>query len=188
MEKELKRRILFTLFGVVMLLFIIVGTSYALFSSSASGTKENTIKSGCLKVEVSDKGSINIKDAVPVTDEDGLKSTPYEFSITNTCNTNSFYMITLNVMNDSNLENLSKIKVSLSGDSYIEPTIESDLEETYLIDTKVKGVKKTYKLDTGTLAIGQTKNFKLCTWIDYSVEEISGKLENKVIINNTAQN
>ena len=187
MDKETKRRVRITVLGILGLVVTIIGISYAAFSANIVGKEINMVNTGCLKVDMTDNGSINIENAMPETDESGLSGDPYTFSIENTCSVNAYYDTTINVMNTSNLDNISKVKLALEGDSYLAPTMESNLQTGELLDTDITGVAKTYKLDEGYLRVGEKKTFSLRTWIDYDVEAIEGSLENKIIINSRAE-
>ena len=174
--------------GILGLVLLIIGISFAAFSTNLAGVQVQTMNTGCLKVDMTDTGSINLANAMPESDESGLSGDPYTYTITNSCTTDAYYIATINVMSGSNLDNLSKVKVALDGDSYLAPTIESNLSAGELLDDSVSGVSKTYKLDEGYLKVGETKTFELRTWIDYEVTSISGSLENKIIVNSTADN
>ena len=187
MNKETKRRIIILLIGIVGVFSLVIGVSYAMFNSSLASSKEQSIKSGCLKIDMIDSGSITINNAVPMTDDDGLNTIPYNFSITNRCTVDANYITTINIMNTSNKENASKIKVSLSGDSNIDPIIISKLPTEKLFE-KVEGVSSTYKLDEGYLKVGESKTFNVYSWIDYDVESFSGSIETKIIVNSIASN
>ena len=188
MDKETKRRAKITIMGILGLVLLIIGISFAAFSANLAGVQVQTMNTGCLKVDMTDEGSVNTDNAMPETDESGLSGDPYTYKITNSCTTDAYYTTTINVMNTSKLENAGKIKVALDGDSYLAPTIESSLPASELLDDTITGVLKTYKLDEGYLKVGETKTFELRTWIDYDVESISGGLENKIIINSVADN
>ena len=174
--------------GILGLVLLIIGISFAAFSTNLAGVQVQTMNTGCLKVDMTDTGSINLANAMPESDESGLSGEPYTYTITNSCTTDAYYIATINAMSGSNLDNLSKVKVAIDGDSYLAPTIESDLSAGELLDDSVSGVSKTYKLDEGYLKVGETKTFELRTWIDYDVTSISGSLENKIIVNSTADN
>ena len=182
MDKETKRKVKITLIGIIGIIILLIGVSFAAFSSDLAGVQIQSMQTGCLKVDMTDNGSVNMTNEAPTSDEDGLTKTPYTYTLTNTCTTDAFYTTTINVMNSSNLDNISKIKVSLEGDSYLAPTIESNLEEMASVDTSETNISKTYKLDEGYLKVGETKTFNLRTWIDYDVTNITGGLENKVIV------
>lgn len=188
MDKETKRRVKITILGMLGLVALIIGISFAAFSADLAGVRIQSMNTGCLKVDMKDEGSINIENAMPEPDESGLSSDPYTYTITNSCSVDAYFTTTLNVMNTSNLDNLSKIKVALEGDSYLEPTMISNLKVGELLDDSVTGVSKTYVLDEGYLKVGESKTFELRTWIDYDVTSISGGLENKIIIGSIADN
>ena len=188
MDNETKRKIGITLIGVIGVVVLLIGISFAAFSSDISGVEVQGIQTGCLKVDMTDNGNLNITNAAPMTNESGLTSNPYTYTITNSCTVDASFTATLNIMSGSNLDNLSKIKVALDGDSYLAPTMISNLTETELVDSSESSVVKTYSLDTGYLKVGESKTFDLRTWIDYDVESISGGLESKIIILSTASN
>ena len=187
MNREDKRRNRITILGILGVLALLIGTSLATFSTNLLGTKEQSINIGCLKVEMGDTGNLSLDNEVPITDEDGLDKTPYTYTLTNTCTVDAFYTATLNVINTSTIANLSKVKVALGGDSYLKPTLISNLEETELVDSSETNIAKTYILDEGYLVPNEVKTFNLRNWIDYDVEEISGSVSSKVIVKSEAK-
>ena len=186
MSKENKRKLKITIIGIIGMISLIAGISFAAFSATLTGVKNQSISTGCLKVEMTDNGSLSIQNAMPITDEEGLSSTPYVYTIENTCTVDAYYEATLNVMNGSNMSNLPKIKVALDGDSYLKPIKENKLPRATLLNAEAN-VINTYKLDEGYLRAGEEKTFNLRTWIDYDVESITGGLINKVIIQSEAR-
>ena len=187
MDKENKRRIKISLMGVFLVLLVLVGVSFAVFNADLSGEKVQSIKTGCLKVEMSDKGDVTIENASPETDEEGLEEDPYIYTIKNTCSVDAYYISTLNVTNNSNIDNISKIKVALDGDSFVAPTFVSDLEEIENVSDDTD-ISKTYKIDEGYLKVGEERTFNLRNWIDYNVESINGGLQSKIIVKSEARN
>ena len=172
--------------SILGVLLVLIGTSFAAFSVNLSGKKNQAINTGCLKVEMTDNGSLSLSDSYPLSDEEGMQIDPYTFTIENVCSIDAYYETTINVMNGSNLDNISKIKLSMDGDTNVEPIKESNLPQTTLVES-VTGVERTYKIDEGFLKVGEEKTFNLREWIDYDVEQMTGTLENKVIINSEAK-
>ena len=70
---------------MIVLAVVLVGTSYALWQITLTQESTNVVTTGCFNIEFKDKNSINLSNVVPVTDEDGKKLVPYEFTLTNTC-------------------------------------------------------------------------------------------------------
>lgn len=188
MKSEKTRRIVLLILGILITLTLITGVSYARFNNNLAGEKIQSINNGCLEVKMTDAGSITLDNAVPVSDEDGLKGAPYEFTIKNTCTIDAHYEITLNVMDPSNMDNVDKVKVALIGDGIVDPTIIGKLPTTKLLDDKTLGINATYKLAEATLSVGETKTFKLNQWIDYNTEEFTGDFVTKIIVNSTSEN
>ena len=73
---------------------LLIGVSFAAFSSDLAGTKIQGMQTGCLKVEMTDNGSVNMTNEAPISDEAGLAKTPYTYTLKNTCTTDAFYTAT----------------------------------------------------------------------------------------------
>ena len=72
MDKETKRRVRITVIGILGLVLLIIGISFAAFSTNLAGVQVQTMNTGCLKVDMTDTGSINLANAMPESDESGL--------------------------------------------------------------------------------------------------------------------
>ena len=84
MKTKLKNRIVFIIVGFCLLLS--VGVSYALWIVLKEQNTENKITSSCINMElVGVTEEINLSNAMPLTDTDGMNTTPYTFTIKNTC-------------------------------------------------------------------------------------------------------
>ena len=73
------------IFSMVITCFVvvltIVGVSYAYWKFSYISEKANTATTGCFKIELTDqKDEINLPNAYPITDEEGLKLKPFSFT------------------------------------------------------------------------------------------------------------
>ena len=47
---ENKKTLLFSVLGVILLLVVVIGVSYAMYTFSANGSKENVISTGTVSV------------------------------------------------------------------------------------------------------------------------------------------
>ena len=63
--------------GILGAISLVTGISFAVFSAFIEGNEVQSINTGCLKVEMSDNGSLNLTNAYPVSDSEGLTSDPY---------------------------------------------------------------------------------------------------------------
>ena len=72
--------------GIILLLVVGIGITFAYLESIGKQGVANTFTTGCLNVAIEKDGtSINVDDAVPVTDIEGLKQEGYTFTIKNNC-------------------------------------------------------------------------------------------------------
>jgi len=183
MDKEERVKTIRILLGIAGLILTVTGLTYASMYIKIESQKSNIIKSGCLKVAITDNGSVNLTNEMPKSDEEGLKQKAYEYTIENTCNLDAYYETTYNVLTKttSGLEN--KVKVAIKGDSYLPPVMVSNLGETTPLDTLSESVRKTYLADSGYLKANEKRSFQLYTWIDKDVTEFTGDYAAKLAVN-----
>lgn len=166
-------------------LVLVGGSSYAYLHYLIKGEETNLVKAGCLKVNVKELNNINLKDQVPIDDEEGKKLSPYSYTITNSCNLEAYYETTFNTLTSSNSSNDGNVKIYLTGDNYFEPTILTDFRQVTLID-KPSDVNTSYLIDSGYLKSGESKSFNIRMWIDYDATSFEGNFKSKVIVSSFA--
>ena len=97
MIRDDSKQVLLSVFGVALLIVAIVGISYAIFVFSAKSRVDNTVRSGGITVEYLEGDSvIDINDALPVSDEVGVKQTKsFDFQVSSAIrgNTTVFYEV-----------------------------------------------------------------------------------------------
>ena len=176
MTKE-KNKIILVIILILISLIALVGSSYALLTKSFK-SKKLSMEVGTLKIDFAEGNAINMVNAAPMTDSDGLKSMPYTFTITNGGDINSYYTV-------SNEEELAKtldtsyLRMKLTGsDGY---------------DSGIKTVKElgteTYKLvDETLLATGKSVTYELRMWISQDAgNDIQDKVyKSKIVVNGTS--
>ena len=186
-----KNQIVVSILGIMSLLLITVGVTYAIFTYTRLGTTDNTITTGTLKflyTENSKGGTgISITDAFPITDTEGKTLTGdnnvFDFKVegTNTGTEEIPYEVTLRKKSTSTLAE-SNVKVYLTdmeGDADTEilaPTLYSSLTQTN-VDVGDEVEKTIY---TGSVLGGELtylKEFRLRMWIDEesNQDDINGK-------------
>ena len=72
---------------IVGILCSILGVSYALFIKNLSGSNNNSLTATCFNVTFTDQNNIGLTNTYPLLDEEGKKLKPYEFTVTNNCDT-----------------------------------------------------------------------------------------------------
>ena len=115
-DKKKKTGLLLSILGVISLILITAGVTYAFFSYAKQGTTENTIRTGTITFVYNEKTStgLNIENALPKSDTVGMTENANGFEFTVTSNTPSTayidYIVTARKSADSTLpENQVKL-------------------------------------------------------------------------------
>ena len=87
MNKQRNQKKLSIYIALLIVVFCLMGVSFALFKFNASQATQNDITTlDCFEVEYSDvTDAISITNDYPISDAEGLKRTPYTFKIKNKC-------------------------------------------------------------------------------------------------------
>lgn len=140
--------------------FIVSGTTFALWQLTLKQETTNQITSGCFKMSFQDDNPINLQNAYPITDSDGKKLTPYEFTLENTCDSYVSYQINLEILNSSTFTADNNIKLQLQSNNpkllTTNTTVEPTLEEA----------RNSYHLETGYIKNKEKAQFNLRLWLD----------------------
>ena len=173
--------------GVLLAISLIIGVSYAYWRFTISQTGLNKLTSSCLELTLSKEGdAINLEKAYPITDEEGKKTTPYSFTIENTCDMFASYTITLEVTKESTLD--SNYIASMLNTNAIQTL--NKLEKTEASDDSL--YKEAYILGTGSLGNGDSEDYTLRLWMDEDVtvedDAMNKTFEAKVVITYSPSN
>ncbi len=170
LDDKKKRNILIT---IVLLIGIIaiIGVSYALWVLNLTQTGQNDIVSSCFNITFTDKNNISLQKAYPILDEEGKKLTPYEFIITNTCDSYASFNVNLEVLNTTTLTNNDAVKAMISSKTNdTETEITTSLLSGYKTTTKtLDNAKTSFNLTTGYLNAKESKMYTLRLWLDENV-------------------
>ena len=169
MDKK-KRNILIT---IVLLIGIIaiIGVSYAIWFLNLTQTGQNNIASSCFNITFTDKDNISLQKAYPILDEEGKKLAPYEFTITNTCDSYASFNVNLEVLNTTTLTNNDAVKAMISSKTNdTETEITTSLLSGYKTTTKtLDNAQTSFNLTTGYLKAKESKTYTLRLWLDENV-------------------
>lgn len=183
--------------GVIALLLVCVGTTYAFFTYTRTGTTSSTIQT--TEGEISfvyseDKAGVLLENAVPMTVEQGkaLLDT-YDFSITANMTTNAEILYQIRLVNTTAPEGemraipSSHIRLYLT-DGQDNPLLSSeqtptaDSDGTILMNNVItsgnEGILYTDTLETTPETPEATKTFKIRAWIDRSAGTIIDATDN----------
>ena len=179
---NIKRKYMSILLVLIMLVVFVVvlGSSYAFFTTTVKG-KEFVIYTGNLKVDYTKKTDvINVDNLYPMTNQEGLNTTPHEFIVTNNGSITARYQVRLELDNDNKNQipvEYIKLAYSIDNSTYSEPILLSNLNSN-LVFLKDIILEKT---KSNTIGI------KL--WIDINApNDIQGKEFKAQVVVDSIQN
>ena len=155
----------------IFLLAIVCGTSYAFLSQVITSKKNVEVTAGTFVINFKEKNTIDLKNAVPMTDQEGMNTESYVFSVNNTGSLDAKYDISLEE-NSNNTLDRKYVKYSIKeGDG--------EWSSPALLSTGLN-------LKTGrSLGSGATDSYEIKIWLDETAtNEVQGKTYGaKVVIN-----
>ena len=168
-------------YGLLITLFVFMGVSYAWFRLKLTQTNSNVIGTRtCLDTSLTEKTSkITLSDAFPISDEDGLKQTPFTFTLKNNCDSYVKVYITIDSTyrestNTSYLkDSYMKVNISPKGTTTSKSVI---LGEQTLTD--LDNNKKGYIIINTGLKANEEKSYDLRIWMDSAVTTEQGLNKN----------
>ena len=169
-----------------VILFVIsalVGVSYAYYIKSHNQEESNIVKTKCLNFSLTnEKNDIKLDEQYPIPDSEGRKLTPYQFTITNTCEQFISYNVNLEFLETTTMDS-SAVKVMINNEA---PVNLSTLESTSVsIDTS----KDSKILATGSLGSNDSVEYALRLWMDYGdsadTSSMNKVFESKIVVTAT---
>ncbi|MDO4375927.1 MAG: hypothetical protein Q4C33_01975 [bacterium] len=184
-NKKKRLKIYYTLLISVI---CIIGVSFAWFRLYLSQSEDNTLSSRtCFSTTLTeDTEKITLTNAFPLTNEDGLKLTPFTFTIKNNCDSYVKAYITIDseyrtsTSSSYLLDNYIKFNISNKGTT-TNPSLLLSSQKLIDLDDSDKG----YKILTTYLGANQEKSYDLRIWMDSEVttsQGLSKSWEGKVVV------
>ena len=168
-----KKKVLLIVIGVLLIVSVSIGLTYAYYMATVTQNGENVVKTDCFDITYADKDEISLSDSFPMRDADGANLTPYEFTIKNVCSTTQYYEVNLETLSTSTIDE-SKIKVKLDNKT---PYLYGS--DGYTSNKMISTAKNAIKLASGTLTANQEKTYDLRLWLDESVTTSTPNIINK---------
>ena len=162
---------------ILISIIALIGSSYALLTKSFKSEKLS-MQVGTLKVDFTEGNAITMDNAMPMTDENGMNTTPYTFTITNSGDVDAYYTVS-NEEELANTLDTNYLKMRLTGsDGY---------------DSGIKRLKdlgtSTYRIvDETSLATGKSVTYKLYLWISSDADNsVQDKIyKSKIVVSSTS--
>ena len=161
------KKTVITITSILAVLLVIIGVTYAYWLVTKTQTNQNIISAGCLDISLSgEKNDITLTNQFPMSDEDGMKLVPYEFTVTNNCTTSVDYQVNLESIGDSaNAIKTNAVKVALNNNIRLlteggntETTLSEAYESNMILYGTLAGSSDVTTEDTVT--------YELRIWID----------------------
>ena len=185
-KKEKKKVLILSIIGLIGLVIVTVGITYAVFTYTKLGTTDNTVTTGTLKFLYTEntgvKTGIKLTNALPISDTQGKAldgdNNVFDFSIeaTNTGTEAIPYEVTLRKKSTSTLQE-DYIKLYLTDRTEatekeeLEPTNFNKLTQTN-IDVGSEIEKTIYNGTVNGGEISYKKDFRLRMWIEETSNQI----------------
>jgi len=187
------KKITMIIISVIALMIVIFGVTYAYWVVTKSQKNQNLITAACIQFELSgESNDIQLLDQFPLSDADGLKLTPYEFTITNNCATELDFQIALeSIGTASTTVSQSALKVALyeketelskitprllSSFSTVDPTVSNAFTANKLLNGYLEGKSNSSTKDV--------KTYNLLIWVDENapVTESNKTFKSKITV------
>lgn len=198
MIRDDSKQVLLSVFGVALLIVAIVGISYAIFVFSSKSRVDNTVRSGGITFEYLEGDSvIDMNDALPVSDEVGVKQTKsFDFQVSSAIrgNTIVFYEVRAKSLTVDNKIDNQYVKIYLEkkdGDDFstvLSPTTFKENPNTSLTNISVD--TNTMLLYSGRFSgkkattTNYSDEFRLKMWLSdkYLIDDVSRSFKIKVLV------
>lgn len=171
MNKKSQITLILTIF---VLLIVVAGVSVAYFRKPVVQANNNVVSTlSCLNISLTDQtNAISLTNDYAITDEEGLKRTPYTFRVTNNCQ--NYIKVNINLESlpiASNKLNREYVKASLTevGSGPIIKKLDSSSNATPTIQNAESNTLRRLSLNSG-----EYKDFELRLWIDEDTTKEQG--------------
>lgn len=159
-----KYRISLIIITLMLVCTIFVATSYALWSVTEVQNDTNIVATGCFNATLTNDNPIALSNTYPITEASGLETTPYTFTITNTCSIAASYEISLESLAATNL-----------GGEYLRVSLDKQMSSLYSglenATTYFDSSKSAKQLNKGKLGAGESVTYDLRLWLDYDATQ-----------------
>ncbi len=177
------KKTILLIIGILLGISFLAGISYAYYIKSHSQEESNVVKTKCLNFSITnEKNDINLDEQYPIQDTEGRKLTPYQFTITNTCEQFISYNVNLESLEATTMDS-GAVKVMINNEA---PVNLSTLEST---SVSINTSKDSKILATGSLGSNDSVEYALRLWMDYGdsadTSSMNKVFESKIVVTAT---
>ena len=185
MEEDNSRKVFLSVLGVAILLVAVVGVSFALYSTGATG-KDNSISTGTITMSYTEPSNgINLTNALPISDAEGKslkgEGNVFTFTVSATASGTVTVPYEINITKDSSTTLADgAVAVYLTKGTTTETEVVAKKLMSQVVTTANKSTYRTdsYKLystnvvyQNGTVKTGEaTTTYNLRIWVDANAD------------------
>lgn len=190
-----KKALILSILGVLVLIIAVVGVSFAMYTFSATGTKENVITTGSVSLSYDDtataggNGVLSLENQYPMSDELGIAQTgdnvlTFEVNATINGTMTINYEIGLDSITEGTTLTSNYIKLVLYKNGVDDPIIGTATEGVLVSDlaSSSGSLINSYKLANGTFTATGKQRYTLKAWVSdqykFTVNNTSSDNEN----------
>ena len=155
---KLKHKISLLVIDILLVVSILISSSYALWVFNVSQESTNVLVSDCFEITFTDNNPIHLEYSFPMRDSDGVQTTPYTFTIKNICNHPADFQINLETLSTSTIDE-SFIKADLNG-------FVTEYNAAESVEPTIDGAKSAAMLYEDTLEVNGKKTYNLRIWVN----------------------
>ena len=177
----MKKKSKFSLIIICLVITLVsIGLSYAYWRFTFISDKANTAVSGCFNIELTDqKDEINLTNAYPITDAEGLKLKPFSFTLKNSCTIFAHYYVNLEMLEGTTL-NSKWVATKVNSDAI------TTLDKYKTATTTMTGSTEARTIAEGYLGADEEVDYTVSFWMDEDAtidDDVMNKIfKSKVVI------
>ena len=178
----MKKKSKFNLIIICLVITLVsIGLSYAYWRFTFINDNANKGTSGCFNIELAEeKDEINLTNAYPITDAEGLKLKPYSFTLRNSCSIFAHYYVNLEMLEGTTL-NSKWVATKVNSDAI------TTLDKYKTATTTMTGSTEARTIAEGYLGTDDTVDYTLSFWMDEDAtinDDVMNKVfKSKIVIN-----
>ena len=113
--------------GILLVTVLSLGTGYGVWISTKDNNSETTSVINCFKIYQANANLVELKNIVPVVNEEGVETSPYTLTITNICKEDKELQVRLNTLKDTTVD-IRSLTVKVSGNIEKDITLYKNLD------------------------------------------------------------
>jgi len=76
------KKVVYTIIGIISVALVAIALTYAYWQLTRTQAGENLVTTACIDIDLVGENDITLQEQYPISDGEGKKLTPYEFTIT----------------------------------------------------------------------------------------------------------